>query len=46
MFLTAAKLLFGVENMVFARIDGDANLLPWEYTMESYPTILFIPANR
>jgi hypothetical protein len=45
-FLTAAKLLFGVENMVFARIDGDANLLPWEYTMESYPTILFIPANR
>jgi hypothetical protein len=32
--------------MVFARIDGDANLLPWEYTMESYPTILFIPANR
>ena len=44
MFLTVAKLLVGVDDIIFARIDGESNLLPWEYTMESYPTILFLPA--
>ncbi|RZC27651.1 thioredoxin domain-containing protein 11 [Asbolus verrucosus] len=46
MFLTTAKLLSDIEDVIFVRIDGDANLLPWEYTMETYPTILLIPANR
>ncbi|KAJ8965120.1 hypothetical protein NQ314_004345 [Rhamnusium bicolor] len=43
--LTAAKKLSHVENLLFTRIDGDVNNLPWEYTMDSYPTILFFPAN-
>lgn len=44
MFLTVSRLLSPVKDIDFARIDGDANLLPWEYTMESYPTILFFPS--
>ncbi|XP_044252727.1 thioredoxin domain-containing protein 11 [Tribolium madens] len=46
MFLTAAKLLTPVKDITFVRIDGDSNLLPWEYTMESFPTILFFPSIR
>ncbi|KAG8236018.1 hypothetical protein J437_LFUL015969, partial [Ladona fulva] len=33
-------------GIIFARIDGDANDLPWEFTMDSYPSILFFPAHR
>ncbi|EFA08737.2 thioredoxin domain-containing protein 11 [Tribolium castaneum] len=46
MFLTAARLLSPVKDISFVRIDGDSNLLPWEYTMESFPTILFFPSVR
>ncbi|KAF7265238.1 hypothetical protein GWI33_021346 [Rhynchophorus ferrugineus] len=42
-FLTLARKLSFVPNIQFARIDGDLNILPWEYTMEKYPTILFFP---
>nr|XP_023016686.1 thioredoxin domain-containing protein 11 [Leptinotarsa decemlineata] len=42
-YLTVAKKLSYVKNLVFARIDGENNILPWEYTMETYPTILFFP---
>ncbi|CAH1956000.1 unnamed protein product [Acanthoscelides obtectus] len=42
--LVTAKKLAHVDKLLFTRIDGDTNLLPWEYTMESFPTILFIPA--
>lgn len=45
-FLTIAKYFATVQELLFARVDGDLNLLPWEYTMETYPTILFIPANQ
>ncbi|XP_057651528.1 thioredoxin domain-containing protein 11 [Diorhabda carinulata] len=45
-FLTVAKKLAFLRNLVFARIDGDINILPWEYTMETYPTILFFPPKR
>lgn len=45
-FLTTAKSFSLVEEIRFARIDGDANNLPWEYTMERFPTILFFPARR
>ncbi|XP_019764085.1 thioredoxin domain-containing protein 11 isoform X2 [Dendroctonus ponderosae] len=45
-FLTLARKLSFVDNLQFARIDGDINILPWEYTMEEFPTILFIPTNR
>ncbi|CAG9773732.1 unnamed protein product [Ceutorhynchus assimilis] len=43
-FLTVARKLSFVENIKFARINGDENILPWEYTMEEFPTILFFPA--
>ncbi|KAK9708828.1 Thioredoxin [Popillia japonica] len=42
-FLTVAKAFSPVKKLQFARIDGELNSLPWEYTMESYPTILFFP---
>ncbi|KRT84350.1 Thioredoxin, partial [Oryctes borbonicus] len=42
-FLTTAKIFSSVTNLLFTRIDGELNTLPWEYTMESYPTILFFP---
>ncbi|XP_071442293.1 thioredoxin domain-containing protein 11 [Hetaerina americana] len=53
-FLTVARIFTtspnGIEvtnsSITFARIDGDANDLPWEYTMDSYPSILFFPAHR
>ncbi|XP_044758505.1 thioredoxin domain-containing protein 11 [Coccinella septempunctata] len=45
-FLTVAKYWSSMEELLFARVDGDLNLLPWEYTMEIYPTILIIPANQ
>lgn len=45
-FLETAKILTNVTDVKFARVNGDVVLLPWEYTMESYPTILFFPANR
>ncbi|XP_046403393.1 thioredoxin domain-containing protein 11 [Ischnura elegans] len=53
-FLTVARIFTtntsGKEvsnsSIIFARIDGDANDLPWEYTMESFPSILFFPAYR
>ncbi|KAJ8979979.1 hypothetical protein NQ317_013728 [Molorchus minor] len=41
--LTVIRKLSSVDNLQFYRIDGDINKLPWEYTMESYPTILFFP---
>nr|CAI5852904.1 unnamed protein product [Callosobruchus analis] len=44
--LVTAKKLAHLDKLIFTRIDGDTNLLPWEYTMESFPTILFIPATR
>ncbi|XP_050300516.1 thioredoxin domain-containing protein 11 isoform X2 [Anthonomus grandis grandis] len=44
-FLTLARKLSYVDNIRFTRIDGDENILPWEYTMEEYPSILFFPVN-
>ncbi|CAG9812911.1 unnamed protein product [Phaedon cochleariae] len=45
-YLTVAKKLSLVEDLEFTCIDGDLNILPWEYSMESYPTILFSPNKR
>uniref|UniRef100_A0A915JM03 Thioredoxin domain-containing protein n=1 Tax=Romanomermis culicivorax TaxID=13658 RepID=A0A915JM03_ROMCU len=28
----------------FATIDADKNDLPWQFTVESYPTIVYFPA--
>ncbi|CAH0563678.1 unnamed protein product [Brassicogethes aeneus] len=45
-FLTAARKLSLVDNLMFSRIDGDTNVLPWQYTMESFPTIIYFPATK
>ncbi|XP_015608172.1 thioredoxin domain-containing protein 11 isoform X2 [Cephus cinctus] len=45
-YLTAAHYLSNMDRLIFVRIDGDNNDLPWEYTMNRYPSILFFPARR
>lgn len=45
-FLTVARQLKSVENVQFARIDGELNILPWEFTMDTFPLIIFFPPNR
>lgn len=45
-YLDVARLFVDVQGIVFARINGDANDLPFEYTVDRYPTILFFPAKR
>lgn len=44
--LTVAKYLSPISEITFTRIDGDLNLLPWEYTMDTFPTLLLVPANK
>ncbi|XP_017782736.1 PREDICTED: thioredoxin domain-containing protein 11 [Nicrophorus vespilloides] len=44
-YITAAKILASLKHKIkFTRIDGDLNSLPWEYTMETYPTIILFPS--
>ncbi|KAL3877848.1 hypothetical protein ACJMK2_035492 [Sinanodonta woodiana] len=43
-FLSLAKYFQSSKNLVFARINADRNDLPWELTVEKYPTIIFFPA--
>ncbi|XP_057319444.1 thioredoxin domain-containing protein 11 [Microplitis mediator] len=45
-FLTLAHLLSNVDQISFVRIDGDNNDLPWEYTINRFPSILFFPAKK
>ncbi|XP_067005883.2 thioredoxin domain-containing protein 11 isoform X2 [Anabrus simplex] len=45
-FLTLERYFRAVHNLTFARIDGENNDLPWEFTMHHYPTVLFFPAVR
>lgn len=45
-FLAVARLLRPITNLHFARIDGDDHMLPWEYSMHQYPTILFFPSQK
>ncbi|XP_058796273.1 thioredoxin domain-containing protein 11 [Phymastichus coffea] len=45
-YLTVAHYLSKMDHLEFVRIDGDNNDLPWEYTMNRYPSILFFPAKR
>ncbi|KAM7289382.1 putative protein disulfide isomerase [Ixodes scapularis] len=45
-FFAAAKFFQGFSGLLFARIDAAKNDLPWEFTMEHYPTVMFFPAHR
>ncbi|XP_076324954.1 thioredoxin domain-containing protein 11-like isoform X2 [Tachypleus tridentatus] len=45
-YLTVARYFCGVSGIMFVRINGDENDLPWQYTVERYPTLIFFPAYR
>lgn len=45
-YLTIANYLSKTNNLLFVRIDGDNNDLPWEYSMNRYPSILYFPAKK
>ncbi|XP_033335713.2 thioredoxin domain-containing protein 11 isoform X1 [Megalopta genalis] len=45
-YLTVAHYLRKMDHLLFVRVDGDNNDLPWEYNMNRFPSILFFPAKR
>lgn len=45
-YLTVAYYLSNMNHLTFVRVDGDNNDLPWEYSMNRFPSILFFPAKR
>ena len=45
-YLTVAYYLSNMDHLIFVKIDGDNNDLPWEYSMNRFPSILFFPAKR
>ncbi|XP_043492101.1 thioredoxin domain-containing protein 11 [Polistes fuscatus] len=45
-YLMVAHYLSAMDHLAFVRIDGDNNDLPWEYSMNHFPSILFFPAKR
>ncbi|RWS14982.1 disulfide isomerase-like protein [Dinothrombium tinctorium] len=45
-FLSVARFFNDVDEIIFARTNGDKNTLPFEYTVDMYPTIMFFPAER
>jgi len=45
-YLTVGYYLSNMNHLTFVRVDGDNNDLPWEYSMNHFPSILFFPAKR
>ncbi|XP_035695474.1 thioredoxin domain-containing protein 11-like [Branchiostoma floridae] len=45
-WLVLASYFKRASNLVLARINGDKNDLPWEFTVPAYPTVIFFPALR
>ncbi|XP_054168129.1 thioredoxin domain-containing protein 11-like [Oppia nitens] len=45
-YLEVARIFSNIKGIVFTRLNGDANDLPWEYTVDRYPTIMLFPAKR
>ncbi|KAI8794915.1 thioredoxin domain-containing protein 11-like isoform X3 [Biomphalaria glabrata] len=45
-FLALAQYFSTSPHIVFARINGATNDLPWEYTFDSYPVIVFFSARQ
>ncbi|KAK9496835.1 hypothetical protein O3M35_012941 [Rhynocoris fuscipes] len=46
LFLTLSHLLRNIDDLLLVRLDGEMNDLPWQYTVHSYPSIIFFPARR
>ncbi|XP_077980608.1 thioredoxin domain-containing protein 11-like [Glandiceps talaboti] len=45
-YLSIVDLFQSAEHLTIARINGDINDLPWEFTATVFPTILFYPAGH
>lgn len=45
-FFAAAKFFRGFKGLLFARIDASKNDLPWQFTVERYPTVVFFSSNK
>lgn len=45
-FLTVAKFFIGIDNILFARLNADVNDLPFEYSVDRYPSLILFPAKR
>ncbi|CAH1794398.1 unnamed protein product, partial [Owenia fusiformis] len=45
-YLALARYFHNAKDIVFARINGDTNDLPWQFTADKYPSIQFYPARR
>nr|XP_027205228.1 thioredoxin domain-containing protein 11-like [Dermatophagoides pteronyssinus] len=45
-YLDVARIFDFSDDIIFSRINGDSNDLPWEYTVDRYPTIIFFPARK
>ncbi|KAK3089612.1 hypothetical protein FSP39_005028 [Pinctada imbricata] len=45
-YIALAKYFKNAQDIVFTRINGDRNDLPWEFTVDQYPAIIVFPAQR
>lgn len=45
-FFAAAKFFRGFKGLLFARIDASKNDLPWQFTVERYPTVMFFSRKK
>lgn len=45
-FFAAAKFFKGFKGLLFARIDAYRNDLPWEFTVQQYPTVMFFSRKK
>ncbi|XP_064609411.1 thioredoxin domain-containing protein 11-like [Liolophura sinensis] len=45
-YLALARYFISAKSIIFTRIDADRNDLPWEFTVDVYPTLIFFPAKR
>jgi len=46
LYLSLAKIFQNDQRIIFARINNDANDLPFEFDVDKYPTISFFPAGK
>uniref|UniRef100_A0A182NU03 Thioredoxin domain-containing protein n=1 Tax=Anopheles dirus TaxID=7168 RepID=A0A182NU03_9DIPT len=44
--LTVSRMLRHQPDLWFVRIDGELNDLPWEYTMDVFPSLIIFPKGR
>lgn len=45
-YSTVAKYFHSLTEVIFARINADANKLPFEYSVDKFPSIVIFPADR